>query len=140
MSVTVIATGFGQEQQNEISNTEAKKIIHTLEDEQKMEHDLSEKKDLETDEVSVKFDEPAWNKFTPTQAIETTDILIDRDPLIDLNAILYDIEVDCEIVPNGIPEKQVHVLSEEEEGPYIFPIQSPNFYIPMRNKRLWKNL
>ena len=32
ISVTVIATGFAQEQQNEISNTEAKKIIHSLED------------------------------------------------------------------------------------------------------------
>ena len=44
VSVTVIATGFGQEQQNEISNTEAKKIIHTLEDEQEIIHNLSEQK------------------------------------------------------------------------------------------------
>ena len=50
---------------------------------------------------------------------------MDRDPLIDLNAILYDIEVDCEIVPNGIPEKQVHVLSEEEEVPLHFSNSEP---------------
>ena len=42
ISVTVIATGFGIEQQNEISNTEAKKIIHSLEDEQKIVHNLIE--------------------------------------------------------------------------------------------------
>ena len=41
ISITVIATGFNVEQQNEIVNTETKKIIHTLEDEQKAEHDLS---------------------------------------------------------------------------------------------------
>ncbi|WP_124980279.1 cell division protein FtsZ [Nonlabens xiamenensis] len=35
ISVTVIATGFDAEQQNEISNTEAKRIIHTLEEEQR---------------------------------------------------------------------------------------------------------
>ena len=35
VSVTIIATGFNAEQQNEISNTETKKIIHTLDDEQK---------------------------------------------------------------------------------------------------------
>src|SRR5699024_10536100 len=35
ISITVIATGFNPEQQNEISNTETKKIIHTREDEQK---------------------------------------------------------------------------------------------------------
>ncbi len=43
ISITVIATGFNVEQQNEIVNTETKKIIHTLEDEQKAEHDLSPK-------------------------------------------------------------------------------------------------
>ena len=40
VSVTVIATGFNMEQQNEIVNTETKKIIHTLEDEQKAEQEL----------------------------------------------------------------------------------------------------
>ncbi len=41
ISITVIATGFNAEQQNDIVNTEAKKIIHTLEDEQKAEQILS---------------------------------------------------------------------------------------------------
>ena len=41
ISVTVIATGFDVEQQNEISNTEAKKVIHALEDDQNMEQDLT---------------------------------------------------------------------------------------------------
>jgi len=41
ISVTVIATGFDTEQQDEIVNTESKKIIHTLEDEQRIEQDLS---------------------------------------------------------------------------------------------------
>lgn len=41
IAVTVIATGFDVEQQNEISNTEAKKVIHALEDDQSMEQDLS---------------------------------------------------------------------------------------------------
>ncbi|RXG13989.1 cell division protein FtsZ [Leeuwenhoekiella aestuarii] len=43
ISVTIIATGFNVEQQNEIVNTETKKIIHTLEDEQRAQHDLSPK-------------------------------------------------------------------------------------------------
>ncbi len=43
ISVTIIATGFNVEQQNEIVNTETKKIIHTLEDEQKAEQDLNPK-------------------------------------------------------------------------------------------------
>ena len=41
ISVTIIATGFNIEQQNEISNTEIKKVVHALEDDQNMEQDLS---------------------------------------------------------------------------------------------------
>jgi cell division protein FtsZ len=37
----IIATGFDIEQQNGIVNTEPKKIIHTLEDEQRSVHNLS---------------------------------------------------------------------------------------------------
>ncbi|MAB39289.1 MAG: cell division protein FtsZ [Aequorivita sp.] len=43
ISITVIATGFNVEQQNEIVNTETKKIIHTLEDEQRAEQSLTPK-------------------------------------------------------------------------------------------------
>ncbi|MBD0724068.1 cell division protein FtsZ [Flavobacterium sp. L1I52] len=41
VAVTIIATGFDIEQQSGIVNTEPKKIIHTLEDEQKIVHNLS---------------------------------------------------------------------------------------------------
>ncbi|WP_375253620.1 cell division protein FtsZ, partial [Dokdonia donghaensis] len=40
ISVTIIATGFNAEQQNDIVNVETKKIIHTLEEEQKAQQDL----------------------------------------------------------------------------------------------------
>jgi cell division protein FtsZ len=43
ISVTVIATGFNVEQQADIVNTEPKKIIHSLEDEQKIVHELLNK-------------------------------------------------------------------------------------------------
>ncbi|MBT8184026.1 MAG: cell division protein FtsZ, partial [Eudoraea sp.] len=42
IAVTVIATGFNVDQQDDIVNTESKKIIHTLEEEQKAEQDLSD--------------------------------------------------------------------------------------------------
>ncbi|NVJ72259.1 MAG: cell division protein FtsZ, partial [Flavobacteriaceae bacterium] len=51
ISVTVIATGFNAEQQNEIVNTETKKIIHTLEDDQKAAVDLSDKNYLSFEAV-----------------------------------------------------------------------------------------
>ena len=43
VAVTIIATGFNVEQQNEIVNTEPKKIVHALEDHQTMVRDLTQK-------------------------------------------------------------------------------------------------
>ena len=42
VAVTIIATGFNVEQQNEIVNTAPEKIIHSLEDEQKLTHNLTQ--------------------------------------------------------------------------------------------------
>lgn len=53
IAITVIATGFDIEHQNEIVNTEPKKIIHTLEDEQRSEHSLFSNPEAKT------FNEPA---------------------------------------------------------------------------------
>lgn len=55
ISITVIATGFDTEQQDAIVNTETKKIIHTLEDEQKVTHTLSNK---QTRATSTAFSRP----------------------------------------------------------------------------------
>lgn len=44
IAVTIVATGFAADQQSTITNTEVKKIIHTLEDEQKATYDFSDQK------------------------------------------------------------------------------------------------
>lgn len=54
ISVTIIATGFDIEQQNEISNTETKKVVHALED--------------DNNEVKVKESQPAI--ITPEVVVE----------------------------------------------------------------------
>jgi cell division protein FtsZ len=43
IAVTIVATGFAKDQQSTITNTEAKKIVHTLEDEQKATYNFEEK-------------------------------------------------------------------------------------------------
>ena len=47
IAVTIIATGFCVEQQNEIVNTEPKKIIHVLGDDQKIVRDLTQKYEVQ---------------------------------------------------------------------------------------------
>lgn len=58
IAVTVIATGFNVDQQDEIVNTESKKIIHTLEDEQKAQQDLSEPSVVHTLDLGEAEEEP----------------------------------------------------------------------------------
>ena len=95
VSVTVIATGFGQEQQNEISNTEAKKIIHSLEDEQKIVHDLSdasvEHNSIELNESRMQNDSVPSDYYKPTTPEN-------ENPLIQMNVLLNDLEVAYEVV------------------------------------------
>lgn len=43
ISVTIVATGFAADQQSNITNTEVKKIIHTLEEEQRATYNFQEK-------------------------------------------------------------------------------------------------
>ena len=43
IAVTIVATGFAKDQQSTITNTEVKKIVHTLEDEQKATYNFGEK-------------------------------------------------------------------------------------------------
>ena len=59
ISVTVVATGFAADQQSSITNTEAKKIVHTLEDDQKATYEFNEEKVITKSPV---LDEPIAKK------------------------------------------------------------------------------
>ncbi|MDG1172074.1 MAG: cell division protein FtsZ [Polaribacter sp.] len=58
IAVTIVATGFAADQQSTITNTEVKKIVHTLEDEQKATYDFGEKKVSKSPTIN----EPLTNK------------------------------------------------------------------------------
>ncbi|AYN06462.1 MULTISPECIES: cell division protein FtsZ [unclassified Flavobacterium] len=73
IAVTIIATGFDVEQQNEIVNTEPKKIIHTLEDEQRSVHNL-------TNKTLTSFDLNAETPSTPKAEEKVIFELIDDTP------------------------------------------------------------
>jgi len=97
ISVTIIATGFNSEQQHQIVNTEAKKIIHALEEEQPLVQDLTEVKPAETI-----FDLPKT---------EDTSVTEEEAPIIH-----HLLEEDEEEVPTSIHDIEVidHVLVEPE--------------------------
>ncbi|MGB5942889.1 MAG: cell division protein FtsZ [Leeuwenhoekiella sp.] len=74
ISVTIIATGFDVEQQNEIVNTETKKIIHTLEDEQRAQQNLSPKNNM----GSVSFIAKPAETPKPEKIVHT--LKLDEEP------------------------------------------------------------
>ena len=123
IAVTIIATGFNIEQQDEISNTEAKKVIHSLEEEQSLEQDLTKK---ETNPVIItpnieleKKEEPVIVKHTlDLDEIDEFDmpkktVTHDMD-LIPTSEIIRNIDVVYEEVLEKTEDVQTEIPSEED--------------------------
>ncbi len=117
IAVTVIATGFNIDQQDEIVNTETKKIIHTLEDEQKAEQNLMEEIDfIEETPVEVEEAEPII-KHT-LQMEETIDLIPTTNYIRNFNVfyeevIAEDIEEDFIIVDTKKDLRDIDVIEPE---------------------------
>ena len=89
ISVTVIATGFAEDQQNNLVNSETKKVIYTLDEDQTIEKNLIEEEDniSENEVETIRYDSN-YNISKDNQ------IKIDSQ----INEILRDIEVEYEQV------------------------------------------
>ena len=89
ISVTVIATGFAEDQQNNLVNSETKKVIYTLDEDQTIEKKLIEEEgDISDNEVETIRYDSNYNISKDNQ------IKIDSQ----INEILRDIEVEYEQV------------------------------------------
>lgn len=117
IAVTIIATGFNVEQQNEIVNTEPKKIIHSLDGEQKLERDLTNKPvtafqvEAETvvpevkaqteEKIVFELIEDELPVVAPVEAVVEEPVL-DTNELVIINEFIKNLDVTFEIVS---PEK-----------------------------------
>ena len=131
ISVTIVATGFAVDQQSSITNTEVKKIIHTLEDEQKATYDFSEK----TITKSSELDAPLSSK-PEAKIIHVLEDEVEEDPtgLIPTTEFINNIEVvydeieietvsdDDFIITNANP------IVEEVEEEEFAPIQMETLF------------
>ncbi|WDO13268.1 cell division protein FtsZ [Flavobacterium sp. WW92] len=120
IAVTIIATGFNVEQQNEIVNTEPKKIIHSLEDEQKMGRDLMQKQTIPSFDLApseekkeVVNDEKivfALEDFDVFEAkVEEPEIVSD---LVKTTEFIKNIDVEFQIV-SPISEHEFYITTPE---------------------------
>ena len=130
ISVTIIATGFNLEQQNEISNTEAKKVVHSLEDEQQ---ELATEKEpaiitpdiiLEKEEkvVHTLIDEEEEEKdFTPEMdLISTTEVIKNINVVYD--EVLANVKETEFIINEVIKEETIEESPVEEQTMLTFDL------------------
>jgi cell division protein FtsZ len=134
ISVTVIATGFNVEQQKEIVNLEPKKIIHSLEDEQKNTIDLTNKpiqnKALDTDlplpEKEIKSEVISYQLF---EELEPLTIIpkpvFNENQLIRTTHAISNMEVSFEIVEKNYPNNFTKSTPEVRE----IIVNQPEFII-----------
>lgn len=155
IAVTIIATGFDIEQQDEISNTEIKKVIHALEDDQSMEQDLTRKErepaiispsidfeekvdpvvvkhtlDLE-DLEDLKSPEPKIDEGTGL--IKTTEAIRNMD--VTYEDILADVSSDEFVITNVQPAAEITsqtIFEEPEEEQQI----TLTFDMPISNSAI----
>jgi cell division protein FtsZ len=111
IAVTIIATGFNIEQQDEITNTEAKKVVHSLEDDQAMEQDLSDKEPaiITPDIILTKTDEKIVHTLIDDEEIPEVNLIETTDIIKNMNVVY-------EEVLSTVPETDFivnEVISEE---------------------------
>ncbi len=106
VSVTIVATGFQIEQQHTITNTEAKKILHTLEDEQPAIYDFDEK--------TVITDTPIYEQETISHAEKVVHDL-DEPQQFSAPLNINDIEVEYDEIIYG-QEFLIKDMTKREES------------------------
>jgi cell division protein FtsZ len=142
IAVTIIATGFDIEQQNGIVNTEPKKIIHTLEDEQRSVHNLSKDAvpafDLNNESSKSNSDERIVfelleDKIAPEAVIPVPG----NEDLLVMSEFIKNLDVTFEVVspikhvdftftaPKAAEAKEVHqpkTIEREEQTAFSFDL------------------
>ncbi len=142
ISVTIIATGFDVDQQNDITNTEVKKVVHALEDEQKMEHDLTPLSPVNTPSARVTSEDTATVVYSleevPTEGIveevSALDLIPSTAAIKNIDVVYEDIDLEVnedDFVINEVttmPSKETHIEADEEDQTML------TFDMPISNK------
>jgi cell division protein FtsZ len=134
IAVTVVATGFTADQQCDITNTEAKKVIHILEDEQKAVYNFDAKEGLQNKAEEVATDIPAKDskivyqlgeeeEEVPNAIVKTTSFIQNLDvvyeevtspEILQEQVVSFDLEDD--FVIDEI-QQETEMTSQETEAP-----------------------
>lgn len=107
IAVTIIATGFNVEQQDEITNTETKKVVHSL----------NEELDLKTRQTHLKNNSDAHENNEESIVRHTLDFQIEDNQMLDLNTTTNQSETelfnDLDLIPTTELIKNMTVIYDE---------------------------
>ncbi|AXT20894.1 cell division protein FtsZ [Flavobacteriaceae bacterium AU392] len=136
ISVTIIATGFDVEQQDEIANTEAKKVVHSLTDDRSSDQDLSTEKEptiITPDILLTKKEDKVIHKL-----IEEQEDIVNEMDLVKMTDAIKNIEVQYEeiifnqeaikeddFIINEIPSRNEEEIEETPEEQTILTFDLP---------------
>ncbi|MBD0832473.1 cell division protein FtsZ [Aestuariibaculum sediminum] len=127
IAVTIIATGFNVEQQDEISNTETKKVIHALgNDDTEIKKPVAKTKDPVIIEPIVELEqkkEPPVVRHTLDFDVEEEEPVFEKKPEAESNSINKDIIPTSEYIKNiHVEYEEVKSNVEEEDDFVIKPV------------------
>jgi cell division protein FtsZ len=137
ISLTVVATGFALDQQSSITNTESKKIVHTLEDEQKATYNFGETTLIKA--PSLNGPVSPENEQKVTYVLDETEDALPKMDLIPTSEIIAGIPVvfeeialeflsDDDFFIREVPKREViSEINEDEisqELIFEFPLNS----------------
>ncbi|SDX32574.1 cell division protein FtsZ [Flavobacterium degerlachei] len=127
IAVTIIATGFDIEQQNGIVNTEPKKIIHTLEDEQRSVHNLTKDAvpafDLNTESPKSNSEERIVFELTEDKVVPESIVPVPgNEDLLAMSEFIKNLDVTFEIVS---PLKDIDFTFTTPKAAQVKEVQQP---------------
>lgn len=147
IAVTIIATGFDIEQQNGIVNTEPKKIIHTLEDEQRSVYNLTKNTvpafDLDTETPKANTEERVVFELTEDKVAPEPIVPVEgNEDLMAMSEFIKNLDVTFEIVspikdsdftftapkaaePKETPQPKVFEREEQTTFSFDLPLSKP---------------
>jgi len=123
ISVTIIATGFAADQQHEIVNAEAKKIIHNLEDDQKMEHQLLDAASQSTEEITSSVpdsEERVVHQLETVDAEEDlNDIIVNDIEIVEPTDELESVR-SIDVIYEWLQPETTYPASDHENEEFVF--------------------
>ena len=146
ISVTIIATGFDIDQQNEISNTETKRVIHALEDikheelpKVKADNNINTASEIKSESIQPKAPEVVVHNLLDEEDDVVSEvknpesnIILTNDMIRNLNVVYDEVldhiykEEDFVITQVNEPEeKTAEIETEEEQTTLTFDLPLP---------------